>query len=138
MRRVMWSEGMRGFAGTGWVLVAMLVAGGCASVPRAEILAALPNTTEEQFLTLRWALIREAGAVRAVGGAESAVLQWDATVALEGVDGRGLVLSRGVTIIRPGFGPGPTSFEAELVPKGGETEYRLHVVALHRYTRPGR
>jgi hypothetical protein len=63
----MWSEGMRGFAGTGWVLVAMLVAGGCASVPRAEILAALPNTTEEQFLTLRWALIREAGAVRAVG-----------------------------------------------------------------------
>jgi hypothetical protein len=127
----------------GWIrrfLVSALVAGGCAALPRIEVPPATPNTTVEQFLTLRWALVRDGGTVRAVGRAESSSAggRWDATVALEGVDGRGLVVSRGVTIIRPGFGPGPTAFEAELAPKGGETEYRLHVVQLHEYTRPGR
>jgi hypothetical protein len=134
----MWSKGTGGSAGKGWVLAVLLIAGGCAAASRTEVPPALPNTTQEDFLTLRWALVRDAGAVRAVGRAESAVVQWDATIALEGVDGRGLVLSRGETIIRPGFGPGPTPFEAELVPKGDETEYRVRVVALHRYTRPGR
>ena len=136
MSRVMWPEGVRGSAATGWMLAVMLVAGGCGALPRVEVPAALPNTTEEQFVTLRWALVREAGTVRAVGRAESAVVQWDARVALEGVDGQGAVLSRGVTVIRPGFGPGGTPFEAELIPQGGEAEYRLRVVALHRYTRP--
>lgn len=77
--------------------------------------------------------------MRAVGMAEwSAGSQWDATVALEGVDGRGQVVSRGSSVVRPGFGPGPTAFEVALVPRGGETEFRLRVLRAQQYNRPGR
>ena len=136
----MWTDGIRGSAWRGWFLAVTLFAGGCAASPRAEVPPALPSTTQEQFLTLRWALVRGEGAVRALGRAESSSAggRWDATVALEGVDARGVVVSRSLTIIRPGFGPGPTDFEAALVPKGSETDYRLRVDRLHQYTRPGR
>ncbi len=37
----------------GWVLAALLVLGGCAELPRIAFPPDLPNTTREQFLTLR-------------------------------------------------------------------------------------
>jgi hypothetical protein len=123
----------------GLLLAGALVAGGCAAPSRIEVPPALPNTTREQFLTLRWALVRGGGMVRAVGQAESSVGgHWDATVALEGVDGQGRVASRGSSVVRPGFGPGATVFEVELVPSGGETDFRLRVIRAQQYARPGR
>jgi hypothetical protein len=116
-----------------------LIAGGCALPPRIEVPPALPNTPHEQVLTLRWALVRDGGAVRAVGLAASSLgSRWDATVALEGLDGTGRAVSRRSGVIRPGFGPGPTAFEVTLVPTGGEREYRLRVVRLQEFARPGR
>jgi hypothetical protein len=121
------------------LLASLLVFGGCAVAPRTAIPPDLPNTTRDQFLTLRWALVREGGKVLAVGVAEStAGSRWDATVALEGLDGQGRVVSRGSTSVHPGFGPGPTPFQAELVPAGGEAEFRLRVVSAQQFSRPGR
>jgi hypothetical protein len=121
------------------LLASLLVAGGCAVAPRGGIPPDLPNTTREQFLTLRWALVRESGKVRAVGLADSAAgSRWDATVALEGLDGQRRVVSRGSASVRPGFGPGPTPFAAELVPEGAETEFRLRVVSAQQFSRPSR
>jgi hypothetical protein len=123
----------------GAILAGLLVAGGCASGARIAVPSALPNTAHEQFLTLRWALAREGGTVRAVGLAEApAGGQWDATVVLEGVDGQGRILSRSTGAIRPGFGVGPTPFEIELIPRGGEAEFRLRMLRTQQYTRPGR
>ena len=120
------------------LLAGLLVAGGCAAPARIAVPPSLPNTTHEQFLALRWALVRETGQVRAVGLADgSSGGQWDATVALEGLDSQGRVVSRGSGIIRPGFS-GPTAFEVDLVPTGGETDFRLRVVRLQRYARAGR
>ena len=51
---------------------------------------------------------------------------------------QGRVVSRGSGIIRPGFGSGPTAFEVDLAPTGGETEFRLRVVRLQQYARPNR
>jgi hypothetical protein len=115
-----------------------LVLGGCAELPRIPVPADLPNTTREQFLTLRWALVRESGQVQAIGQAEVSGSNWDATVALEGLDAQGRVTSRGTRVLRPGFGPGPTPFQVELVPAGGETEFRLRVVQAQQFARPGR
>jgi hypothetical protein len=130
---------LNGLRWVGLFLAGALVAGGCAAPPRIEVPPALPNTTREQFLTLRWALVRGGGTVRAVGKAESSVAShWDATVALEGVDAQGRVVSRGSSVVRPGFGPGPTVFEVELVPSSGETDFRLRVIRAQQYTRPGR
>lgn len=123
----------------GLLLAGLLVAGGCAAPVRIAVPPSLPNTTHEQFLALRWALVRETGRVRAVGLADATSWgQWDATVALEGLDSQGRVVSRGSGIIRPGFGSGPTAFEVDLVPTGGETEFRLRVVRLQQYARPSR
>ena len=133
------TERARGLDWFGLFLVGMLVAGGCASRPRIDVPPALPNVTREQFLTLRWALVRRGGTVRAVGTADSSAgSQWDAAVALESVDGGGHVASRGSSLIRPGFGPRPTAFEVELVPRGGETGFRLRVLRAQQYNRPGR
>ena len=124
---------------TGALLLGMLGAGACAAPSRIEVPSALPNTTQEQFLTLRWALVRDGGTVRAVGLAtSSAGSQWDADVALEGLDGLGRIASRGSRILRPGFGPGPMAFDVELVPTGGETEFRLRVVRAQQFSRPSR
>jgi hypothetical protein len=121
------------------LLVILLVAGGCTTLPRIAVPPDLPETTREQFLTLRWALVRESGSVRAVGVAEpTSGGHWDATVALEGLDGQGRVVSRGSASIRPGFGSGPTAFQAELVPTGGETTFRLTVVHAQQFSRPSR
>jgi hypothetical protein len=121
------------------LLASLLVAGGCATSARITVPPDLPQTTREQFLTLRWALVRESGSVRAVGVAEpTSGGQWDATVALEGLDGQGRVVSRGSASLRPGFGSGPTAFQAELVPTGGETTFRLTVVRAQQYSRPSR
>jgi hypothetical protein len=127
----------------GWVglllLAFTLVAGGCVWSPRIEVPPTLPNTTREQFLTLRWALERVGGAVRAVGMAESTGgSQWDATIAFEGLDEQGRVVSQGSSIIRPGFDAGPTAFAVELVQQGREREFRLRVVRGQQYSLPGR
>jgi hypothetical protein len=99
----------------------------------------LPNTTRQQFLTLRWAFVRGERTARAVGTAESSGgNRWDAIVALEGVDGGGQVVSRSSSVIRPGFGAQPTAFEVELAPGGGEGEFRLRVVRAEQFSRPGR
>jgi hypothetical protein len=128
-RRVFWH---------GRLLVALLVLGGCAELPRIAVPPDLPQTTREQFLTLRWALVRESGRVQAVGHAEVSGSHWDATVALEGVDAQGRVVSRGTRVLRPGFGPGPTPFQVEIVPAGGETDFRLRVVHAQQFARPSR
>jgi hypothetical protein len=123
----------------GLLLGGALVVGGCAPAGRIEVPATLPNTIREQFLVLRWALDRKSGNVRAVGLADSSSGgQWDAIVALEGVEGQGRIVSRGTGPIRPGFGVGPTPFEVDLVPRGGETEFRLRVLRTQQYSRPGR
>ena len=123
----------------GLLLMGVLVVGGCAPVARIEVPSTLPNIVREQFLTLRWAVAREGGTVRAVGVAESpAGGHWDATVALEGLDAQGRTVSRSTGSIRPGFGVGPTHFEVALIPQGGETEFRLRVIRAQQYSRPGR
>lgn len=123
----------------GALLLGVLGAGACAAPSRIEVPPTLPNTTQEQFLTLRWALVKGGGTVRAVGqAASSAGSHWDAQVALEGLDGQGRIASRGSRILRPGFGPGPVAFEVELVPTGGETEFRLRVVRAQRFSQPSR
>ena len=126
-------------ADRGWLLTAVLVVAGCSALHRIDVPSTLPNTHREQFLTLRWTLVRGDGTVRAVGLAESSGgSHWDATVALEGVDGQGLVVSRSSSAIRPGFSPGSTPFEVALVPKGVEAEFQLRIPWAQQYTRPGR
>ena len=120
------------------LLAAVLLASGCAAPARIEVPPELPNTTREQRLTLRWALVRGEGTVRAVGMAQSAGSLYDATVALEGVDGQGHVVSRSTGSIRRGFGPGPSTFAVDLAPQGGETDFRLRVISVHEITGPGR
>jgi hypothetical protein len=120
------------------LLAAVLLASGCAAPARIEVPAELPNTVQERLLTLRWALVRGEGTVRAVGVSQSAGSLYDATVALEGVDGQGHVVSRSTGTIRRGFLSGPTAFAVDLAPKGGETDYRLRVISVHEITGPGR
>ena len=121
------------------ILATVLLASACAAPARIVVPPELPNTTHEQFLTLRWALVRGEGTVRAVGVAQSAGRVLDATVALEGVDGQGHVVSRSTGSIRRGFGPGPTAFAVDLAPRGGETNFRLSVIRVYEITgSPGR
>jgi hypothetical protein len=123
----------------GWLFAGLLVVGGCAGLPRIAVPPDLPNTTREQFLVLRWALVREIGRVQAVGQAESTSGdRWDAAIALEGLDAQGRVVSRGTGAIRPGFGGGPTPFQVDLAPTGGETDFRLLVVRAQQFSRPSR
>src|SRR5262245_34166653 len=100
--------------------------------------AELPYTTRQQFLTLHWALIREPGRVRAVGRADASVSRWDASLTLEGLDVAGRVVSRGSAPVRPGFGTGPTPFQVELVPTGGENGFRLRVRRAEQFVQPSR
>src|SRR5512145_1582240 len=120
------------------LLLAALVAGGCGTAPRIEVPSRLPNVTRESFLTLRWALLREDRAARAVGVAETSRGGWDAVLELHGVDSRGQVVSRGSTALRPGFSPGSTPFEVTLVETSQETEFRLHVARVWQIVGPGR
>jgi hypothetical protein len=120
------------------LLAAVLLVSGCAAPARIEVPPELPNTVQAQRLTLRWALVRGEGTVRAVGMAQSGGGVLDATVALEGVNGQGHVVSRSTGSIRRGFGPGPTAFAVDLAPEGGETDFRLRVIRVHEVTRPGR
>ena len=99
----------------------------------------LPNVTRQDFLTLRWTLLRQDRVARAVGVAESTGgVQWDASLDLLGLDGAGQVVSRGSTSVRPGFAPGPIAFEVTLAETSRETEFRLRVTRAQQYTRPGR
>jgi hypothetical protein len=101
---------------------------GCATPRPIDVPSTLPNVTREDFLTPRWALVRQDGMARAAGVAESSGAgQWDATLDLVGLDDAGRPVSRGSTVVRPGFGPGATSFEVTLVETGRETEFRLRV-----------
>jgi hypothetical protein len=111
------------------LLAAVLLASACAVPARIEVPPELPNTTHEQFLTLRWALVRDPGRARAVGTAQSSMgIEWDADLELLGLDPQGRVLSRGSSVVRSGFGVGSTAFEVALVPRGGETAFRLHAL----------
>jgi hypothetical protein len=121
------------------LLAAVLLASGCAAPARIEVPPELPNTTAEQFLTLRWALVREDRMVRAVGTAQSSSgIEWDATLELLGLDAQGRVVSQNSSVVRSGFGIGPTAFEVALVPRGGETAFRLRVLRARQHERPFR
>jgi hypothetical protein len=113
---------------------------GCAVSAGIQVPPELPNTTVEQFLTLRWALVREDGRVRAVGTAQSSMggIEWDATLELVSFDAQGRVVNQNSTSVRSGFGVGPTAFEVPLVTRGGEAVFRLHVVSARQYERPFR
>ena len=115
----------------------VLLAGACAAPSRIEVPPELPNTTREQFLTLRWALVREAGRVRAVGRAQSSMgIEWDAALELLGLDVQGRVVSQTSSVVRSGFGAAATAFEVALVPQGGEAAFRLHVLWARLHERP--
>jgi hypothetical protein len=117
----------------------VLLATACAAPSRIEVPSELPNTTREQFLTLRWALVREAGRVRAVGTAQSSMgIEWDAALELLGLDAQERVVSQTSSVVRSGFGAAATAFEVALVPRGGEAEFRLHVLWARLHERPFR
>jgi hypothetical protein len=121
------------------LLVAAVGVAGCAGAAPVEVPSSLPNVTRQDFVTLRWTLLREGGVARAVGVAESSGAgQWDAVVELRGVDDAGRTVSRGSTMVRPGFARGPASFEATVAETGRETAFRLHVIQAQQYSRPGR
>lgn len=128
----------RGRRGAWLLLIGSLGAAGCSGGGRIDVPSALPNVTQHEFLTLRWALVRQSGSTRAVGLAESSSRQWDATVELQGLDGAGGTVSRGSTVVRPGFSPSAVPFQATLVETGREAEFRLQVVQAQQYTRPSR
>ena len=122
------------------LLAALLLVSGCAVPAGIQVPAELPNTTAEQFLTLRWALVREDGRARAVGTAQSSMggIEWDATLELLSFDAQGRVVNQNSTVVRSGFGAGPTAFELPLVTRGGEAVFRLHVQSARQYERPFR
>jgi hypothetical protein len=98
----------------------------------------LPNVTQQDFLTLRWALQRESGTARAVGVAQASTgTGWDAVLDLYGLDRDGRIVSRGSRVVRPGFGPGPTAFDVALTETGREAEFQLHVARSRLNSRPG-
>jgi hypothetical protein len=122
------------------LLAAVLLMSGCAVSAGIQVPPDLPNTTVEQFLTLRWTLVREDGRVRAVGTAQSSMggIEWDATLELLSFDAQGLVVNQNSAFVRAGFGAGPTAFEVPLATRGGEATFRLHVVSARQYERPFR
>ena len=121
------------------LLAAVLLVSACAVPAGIQVPAELPHTTVEQFLTLRWALVPEDGRVRAVGTAQSSSgIEWDATLELLGFDGEGRVVNQNSTVVRSGFGVGPTAFELPLVTRGGEATFRLHALRARQYERPFR
>ena len=123
----------------GLLLIGAMVAGGCAGASRIEVPSTLPNTTSQDFLTFRWALVREAGVARAVGVAEasSGGSSWDAIVDLYGLDGGARIVSRGTAVVRPGFSQQTAHFEVSARETGQETEFRLVVVHSRQFSRPG-
>jgi hypothetical protein len=122
-----------------WLLAAALLVSACAAPSRIEVPTELPNTTQEQFLTLRWALVYEDSRVRAVGTAQSSMgLDWDATLELIGFDAQGLVVNQNSSVVLSGFSKGPTSFEVPLVTRGGESTFRLQVLGARLHERASR
>jgi hypothetical protein len=122
------------------LLAAVLLVSGCAASGGIQVPPELPNTTREQFLTLRWALVREDGRVRAVGTAQSSMggIEWDATLELLSFDAQGRVVNQNSAFVRSGFSAGSTAFEVPLVTRGGEATFRLQVVSARQYERPFR
>lgn len=122
-----------------FLLIVALAVVACAGARAIDVPSALPNVTRQDFLTLRWALLRHDGVARAVGLAESTGGgQWDASVDLLGLDAAGQVVSRDSTSLRPGFAPGPVAFEVTLAETGRETDFRLRVTRAQQYPRPSR
>lgn len=102
---------------------------GCAGPTRPAVPAELPHLAREQGFELRWALERDAGAVRAIGLARTlAHLEAQLTVALFGVDAGGRIASRGTTVVRFGFAREPAPFAVELRPTGREATFELRIV----------
>lgn len=108
---------------------ALFLSVGCAAPTRIAVPSNLPIQTNVDFFYFRWALEREAGQVRAVGLVETRVTSFSAlTLELRGLDRDGRIVSRGVSAVRSGFGPGPQPFEVELRPGGQETRFELGVL----------
>jgi hypothetical protein len=117
--------------------VLVLGTGACSTGPPIAVPADLPNRTDQGEFRFRWALVREAATVRAVGLAESPsrVVSW-ATLALFGVDRDGRVVSRGDSDLQGGFGRTSFPFEIALRPTGREERFEL--VLIHAQEgRPG-
>ena len=119
------------------LLAAVFLVSGCAVSTEIQVPPELPNTTVEQFLTLRWVLVPEDGRVRAAGTAQSSMgsIEWDATLELVSFDAQGRVVNQNSSFVRSGFGVGPTAFEVPLVTRGGEAAFRLHVRSARQYER---
>ena len=107
---------------------------GCAAgagSTRIVVPAELPNQTFEQGMSLRWALIRDDGPVRAVGLAEApGVGVSGSTLALYGLDRDGRIVSRGQGVVAGGFGAAALPFEVTLRPTGREERFTIHVLSF--------
>ena len=112
-----------------WLVAAVLAWAGCAGPSRIAVPPELPNRTDDQGITFRWALLRDDGTVRAVGLAEAPGRNVSgATLALYGTDGGGRIVSRGQGTVSGGFGEGALPFEVVLRPTGAEERFLLRVV----------
>jgi hypothetical protein len=113
----------------GALVLATLGAAACAATAAIAIPSDLPNRTDQGEFHFRWALVREAGTVRAVGWADTPnrVVAW-ARVALLGVDQNGRVVSRGDSEVPGGFGRTSLPFEVSLRPTGREERFELVLV----------
>jgi hypothetical protein len=104
---------------------------GCAAPARTAVPADLPYTAREQAFELRWALQREAGAVRAIGLARTLANQEaQLTLGLFGLDGTGRIVSRASDVVRFRFARDDAPFAVALRPTGQETRFELHILGV--------
>jgi hypothetical protein len=99
--------------------------------------ADLPNRTDQGGLRIRWALVRDSAAVRAVGMAESPNrdVSWT-RLGLYGLDRSGRIVSRGESDVEDGLDRTSRPFEVALRPTGEEERFEL-VVLRAREGKPG-
>jgi hypothetical protein len=125
-----WRRGVLG------VILGSVLAAGCAGVGASiQIPADLPNSTNDQEFSVRWALETTPARVRAAGYVDTSMGQLPAVqVDLFGVDARGRVASRGSTSVPAPFTTGAAPFEVFLRPTGREVRYEVRVrsLDLHR------
>ena len=99
--------------------------------------ADLPNRTDQGELRIRWAIVRDSAAVRAVGLAESPNrdVSWT-RLGLYGLDRNGRIVSRGESDVQAALGRTSGPFEVTLRPTGEEDRFEL-VVLRAREGKPG-